>query len=162
MRSVWWGGLVWLGLAGADAHAERSAQTLDPPRHAIGGGIGFIGFLHLDYSAWLSDKMSIDIGVTPLFYLNLAAIGLTGHQPLWTGPDIEHNAVFSATVVGLHGIMDGLPGAGPGARVGYELMTEHLGISATAGAFLALGAPGPGGDLHVLPDVRLTISDVFR
>ena len=141
------------------AHA---ADSMDPPRLAVGGGVGFIGLLHVDYSHWVARNTSVDLGLTPLIYLDVGGLGLTQHVPFSSSASSEHNLVVSGMVTGLVGIMDGSPAVGPGARAGYEWLGEHLGVSATLGAVYVVGQGDSLGEGDVAPDVRLTMWFVWR
>ena len=135
---------------------------MDPPRFAVGGGLGFISLLHLDYSHWVGSNTSVELGLTPLLFLNVGVLGLTRHVLLSSSASTERNLVVSGIVTGLYGIMDGSPAVGPGARVGYEWLGEHVGVSTTLGAIYLVGKGDSLGEGDFAPDVRLTMWFVRR
>jgi hypothetical protein len=153
VRAIYLAFYLWLGAIG-NAYAADSIN-LQPPKFTIGGGLGMVGMLHLDYNHWVGPKTSVEFGLTPLLFLNFGVVGISQHLPLSSSASSNHNFVVSATVAGMHGIMDGLPAAGPGARIGYEWFGEGFGISFTAGAAYLIGT-------SVIPDARLTLWYVKR
>lgn len=67
----------WMGLT--PAAAESDPSTLAPPRSALGGGIGYMGVVHIDYQRWVAERTSIEVGLTPLLVHNVVAVGVTQH-----------------------------------------------------------------------------------
>ena len=152
--------LICLWFVGMNqAVAQDDSGELEPPRSAFGGGVGFMGLLHIDYHRWVADDMSIEVGLTPLFMLNVASAGATRHINLAPSASNDHNLVVSAVVVGIVGIMDGTPAFGPGVRVGYEWLARRVGISLAGGPVVFVGPRSIG---VLAPDVRLTVWGVKR
>lgn len=134
---------LWLGLAG-NVHAA--------PTSTLGAGLGFPHILHIDYSHWVENDVSVDFVLTPLFFLNIGMVGVTKHIPLSTASSSDHNVFVSGTVTGLVGFMDGSPAVGPGGRVGYEWLGKHVGIRLHGGGIVlrtSMGRTEPGPDLGV-------------
>ncbi len=148
---------AWL-LSLAPAHANTDPGKLESPRYAIGGGIGFAGLVHVDYQKWVTDNHSIEVGLTPLLLHNVAALAVNQHINMApSSTSAEHNLVVGATYVGIVNL--GGVAAGPGVRVGYELLMRRFGFSLTGGPGIVLGGQFSG---DLLPDVRLTLWGVRR
>jgi hypothetical protein len=148
-----------LGLTPAVSLAESDTVERAPVRHSLGGGPGFIGLAHVDYSRGLRDGWRFEAGLTPLLLLNVGVVGATRYWTVGTDPTAEYNVLLSGTVGGIVAIIDGTPAFGPGSRVGFERVSEHVGLSVAAGGLLVFG---PELEQTFLPDARLTVSKVWR
>ena len=148
-----------LGLAPRPSLAQTTPPERAPIRHSLGAGPGFVGLLHVDYSRGLREGWRLDAGLTPLLLLNVGVVGATHYWTVGTAPKAEYNVLLSGTAGGIVGIMDGTPAFGPGSRAGFERVSEHVGLSVAAGGLLVFG---PDFDRTFLPDVRLTVSKVWR
>ena len=135
------------------AFANSDSDKLDPPRSAIGCGVGFTGLLHIDYQRWMTDHTSFEVGLTPLVLHNVVAVAVTQHI------NIASSATSSDTNLVLSGMwmhifnLGGIAG-GPGARVGVERMGQRFGVSLAGGPAIAIGGEFNG---DLLGDARLTL-----
>ncbi len=155
------------------AFAKDEPSDLDPPRATIGGGVGFVGLLHVDYQRWVKDHTSIEVGLTPMILHNVAAVALTRHIDMGQGGSGDQHLLVSGTLGGMVNLAG--VAAGPGVRVGYERLTGRFRVSLAAGAIVAIHRVEfwpMGGDVpwidrgefagKIIPDVRLTFWAVKR
>jgi len=151
--------LLLLGVAPTVGWSATDPGSLPPVRHSLGAGVGFVGLVHVDYSRGLAEGWRLDAGLTPLLVLNVGVVGATRLLPIGTDAHAQYNLLLSGTVGGIVGMMDGTPAAGPGARIGIERVSKHVGLSVAAGG---LAVVGQGLNVSPLPDVRLTLCRVWR
>lgn len=149
--------LVCLAPSVGWSDADSSARS--PVNHSLGAGIGWVGMVHVDYSRGLREGWRVEAGLTPLLVLNVGVVGATRYVPLHSTARAEHNLLMTGTVGGIVGILDGTPAFGPGGRLGAERVSDKVGIAVTAGGLVVVGADL---DVSPLPDVRLTLSRVWR
>jgi hypothetical protein len=153
--------MFWAGTAHAHPEEVEHVPSVASPQSAVGGGVGALGLLHVDYRRWITPGYSVEALVSPVLVWNLGLVGLTRHVPVSSTPKVQRNVVFSATAGGVVFICCGTYGA-VGGQLGYEWLskTRGLGIGVTAGA-LYLPKVWPE-DLGLLPDVRITVWRIRR
>ena len=148
-----------LSLPARPSLAQSPTPERAAVRHSLGAGPGFVGLLHVDYGRGLRDGWRLDAGLTPLLLLNVGVVGATRYWTVGTDPKAEYNALLSGTMGGIVGIMDGTPAFGPGSRIGFERVSEHVGLAVVAGGLVVFGS---NLEASFLPDVRFTVSRVWR
>lgn len=129
------------------------------PKYTLGGGPGFIHLLHVDYSRWIKEDLSLGFSLTPLLMLNVATIGVNKHVSLLQKGKMEHNFLVSGGVTGIVGIMDGSPAIGPNGRVGYEWLGERFGFRSYLGGLVIWTSQN---DVDFGPDVGFSLLYVKR
>jgi len=143
---------LFLGAPTATA-AEGEAYS----KTAIGGGVGFMTLMHLDYRSWIEPDRSIEFTLTPLLMLNVGVVSFNKHVPLPSSASAKQSLVLSGTVTGLVGIMDGSPAFAPGLRAGYDVFHKNLGITLSAGGIYLIGSGDSILEGELGLDLRLTV-----
>ena len=130
------------------ALANSDSDKLDPPRSAIGCGVGFTGLLHIDYQRWITGHTSFEVGLTPLLLHNVVVVAVTQHINIASSATNLVSSGMWMQIVNMGGIA-----GGPGVRVGVEHMNQRFGFSLAGGPAIAIG-----GEFHgdLLGDARLT------
>ena len=158
------------GLLGGQPAAAKKAAVIDtpsglehtqgPPRSAWGWGVGLpLPLPHLDYRRWVSQRLSIDLSVSPWLFANLAHAGLTVHLPLASSATSEKSLIFSGNAGAALLLCCG-SGSGPGIEIGYAELSPQTnrGVSYTARALFIEMFGAPRG----LYEVRVTWWRVSR
>ena len=119
----------------------------------IGGGLGYMQLLHVDYSRMLDPDRSFDVSVTPLLMLNIGSFGMTKYY-------LSNNQIFVTPNLMLFiGIMDGSPAFGPGVRIGYQFIGERVAVKTYVGGNVLYTSLN---NIQPVPDVGLTVLKVRR
>ena len=137
-----------VGINSANAQYEQS--TL-PPRYAIGGGLGWTGMIHVDYQNWITEKTSVELGLTPLLLHNVLLVSANRHIEISKTPSTNRNLLVSGSYLGIANI--GFIYNGVGVRVGYESLKNRVGYSLVGGPFVRLDIA----DSQPMLDVRATV-----
>jgi hypothetical protein len=140
----------------SDAMSYNDGTSI--PKYTLGVGLGSIHFLHVDYSRWKTDSLSLDVSLTPYLLLNVCTVGVTNHISLTENTNTEHNLLISGGIIGIDGFLSP-PAFGPNGRIGYEWLGKNIGLRGYLGGLVLFTSKQ---DIEFGPDVRFSLMYVKR